>query len=296
MRARAGSGRLLLRVRSDRAYRFSSCGWLQHKRVSMRKSLLWAWRFHLVNGVDLPQRAERRVAAAVLGGARRPACGRYLLVPPVEESKAGDLNGDRWIQVAALAQSRGVDEGGEGSPGVAVGHAVPVRRDLDDDARCDRARCRLGQLHVRVSVRFVQFDSASPSADYEHAVLAARARGAYVFAREAPGRPARQDRGDLHPRRGPGRERGVDLLAPPIVWLGAGLGRARSWGDEQPTRDNGDDWTQHLGRCKECKVGAKDVAIDSATETWGVYSSMASSRPDPAECVNTAMHPVRVEP
>ena len=46
----------------------------------------------------------------MLGGARRPACGRYLLVPPVEESKAGDLNGDRWIQVAALARELAVND------------------------------------------------------------------------------------------------------------------------------------------------------------------------------------------
>src|SRR2546422_5807491 len=176
--------------------------------------------------MNLPQRAEGGVAAPVVEGVRSPTAGRLLLMVAVVEGGAGELDPNRWIDVAAGAELGRVHEGGERAPSPAVDHAVGLRRNLGDDAGRHRRRCGLGQLDVPVTVALVEPQAPHPARYHEYAVLAPRARRTWVFAREAPGNPRRQGLGDGRGRRRAALERRVDLLAPAIVGFGAPL-RAR---------------------------------------------------------------------
>src|SRR5436309_11419339 len=98
--------------------------------------------------MHLPQRAKGGVAAAVLDGVRGTTAGRLLLMVPVVEGGAGELDPNRWIDVAAGTEPGRVHEGGELAPSPAVDHAVGLRRNLGDDARGRRRGCGLGQLDV----------------------------------------------------------------------------------------------------------------------------------------------------
>src|SRR6266540_4865387 len=115
----------------------------------------------------------------------------------VEEGGTGELHPHRRIEIAAGTELGGVYEGSERRTGQAVDHAVALRRDLDDDARADRGGTGFGQFDVPVAVGLVEPQTSNPADDGEHAALAAHPRGAPVLAREAQGRPIRQDPGDV---------------------------------------------------------------------------------------------------
>src|SRR3989454_8542148 len=146
--------------------------------------------------MDLPQRAKGGVAAPVLEGVRSTATGRLLLMVSVVEGGARELDPNRWIDVAAGAELGRVHEGGERAPSPEVDPAVGLRRNFGDDAGRHRRGCGLGQLDVPVTVALVEVHASHPAGDHEYAVLAPGSRGTCVFAREAPGRPPRQDLGE----------------------------------------------------------------------------------------------------
>src|SRR5438128_7599766 len=198
-----------------------------------------------VHRMDLPQRAERGVAAPVLEGVRCTTAGRLLLMVPVVEGGARELDPNRWIDVAAWAQPGSVHEGGERAPSPAVDPAVGLRRNFGDDAGRHRRGCGLGQLDVPVTVALVEVHASHPAGDHEYAVLAPGARCTCVFAREALGRPLRQDLGDEHGSRRSSRERRGDLRAPAIVGFGAPLPVRRSREEEDPSQAETDGQTRH---------------------------------------------------
>src|SRR2546422_3345275 len=195
--------------------------------------------------MNLPQRAEGGVAAPVVEGVRSPTAGRLLLMVPVVEGGAGELDPNRWIDVAAGAELGRVHEGGERAPSPAVNPAVRLRRNLGDDAGRHRRGCSLGQLDVPVTVALVQPHAPHPARHHEYAVLAPRARCTCVFARDARGRPPRQDLGDEHGGLRSSRKRRVDLLAPAIVGFGAPLRARHLRQHEQPTHAETDGQTRH---------------------------------------------------
>src|SRR6059036_2154184 len=65
----------------------------------------------VVNWMELPQRADRRIAASVLARALDPLS--RLLVIAIEERGAGEGHLDRRVQVAVGAEVGPIDEGGE---------------------------------------------------------------------------------------------------------------------------------------------------------------------------------------
>src|SRR3989441_12256525 len=100
--------------------------------------------------MQLPQSAQRRVAAAVLADARRPI-GR-LLMETVEEGGTGELYPHRRIEIAAGTESRGVHEGRERRTSLAVHHAVALGRDLDDEGGRDGGGRGLVEIHVAIII------------------------------------------------------------------------------------------------------------------------------------------------
>src|SRR3989442_567287 len=143
--------------------------------------------------MNLPQRAEGGVAAPVVEGVRSPTAGRLLLMVPVVEGGAGELDPNRWIDVAAGAELGRVHEGGERAPSPAVNHAVRLRRNLGDDAGRHRRGGGLGQLDVPVTVALVEPQAPHPAGDHEYAVLPPPAPCPSVSARHAPGGPPRPE-------------------------------------------------------------------------------------------------------
>src|SRR3989449_1342758 len=269
--------------------------------------------------MQLPQRAQRRVAPPVLAGLRRRIGRRLLLMEPVEEGGTGEQYPHRRMEIAAGTELCRVYERSERRTGQAVDHAVALRRDLDDDARADRRGTGFGQFDVPVAVGLVEPQAPNPADDGEHAVLAAHPRGAPVLAREAQGRPIRQDRGDVYGCGRPRLQRGVDLLAPAIVRLGARLPLPRGRHEEQPTHAGHDKahhevsfHCQHQGnhapltpgaspgvhgtcmrRGRRCARSSSGVCtkVSSAREGVPVWGSRAVARAlarDPAERYATA--------
>src|SRR3989442_16027929 len=103
--------------------------------------------------MQLPQSAQRRVAAAVLADARRPI-GR-LLMETVEEGGTGELYPHRRIEIAAGTESRGVHEGRERRTGLALHHPVALGRNLGDEAGNDGRGRGLGEVEVPNTVALV---------------------------------------------------------------------------------------------------------------------------------------------
>src|SRR5947209_10001685 len=231
--------------------------------------------------MKLPQRSRRRVAAAVLARVT-------LLMETVEEGGTGDLDPHRRNEIAAGTQLRGVHEGSERGAGLAVDHAVALRRNLGDDAGVDRRGSGIGQLDVPIAVGLVQPQAPDPADEHEYAVLAPDPEGAPVLAREAQGRPTSQDLEDIH---GCGRarlKRGVDLLTPAIVWFGARLPPPRRRHEEQPTRRD-DDQTRHdLQTPQHSKRGLHE---SSATDILRATLRTWESRPDRAGYPKGNVHP-----
>src|SRR5882724_9107211 len=117
--------------------------------------------------MKLPQRSQRRVAAAVLARVTRTTGGWRLLMETVEEGGTGDLDLHRRNQIAAGTQLRGVHEGSERGAVLAVDHAVALRRNLGDDAGVDRRGRGIGQLDVPIAVGLVQPDAPDPAYEDE---------------------------------------------------------------------------------------------------------------------------------
>src|SRR3989442_15755125 len=127
--------------------------------------------------MDLPQRAAGGVAAAMLEGVRSTTAGRLLPMVAVVEGGAGELDPNRWIDVAAGAELGRVHEGGERAPSPAVDHAVGLRRNLGDDAGRHRRGCGPGQLDVPVTAALMEPHASHPPGDHEYAVLPPPPRG-----------------------------------------------------------------------------------------------------------------------
>src|SRR5256886_14937293 len=131
--------------------------------------------------MQLPQRAQRRVATSVLAG--------LLLMETVEEGGTGELYPHRRMEIAGRTKLRGVHEGSERRTGPAVDHAVALRRDLDDDAGADRSGSGFGQFDGAVAVGLVGVPAPDPADGGGHAGLPAPARGGPFLAPEGHGGP-----------------------------------------------------------------------------------------------------------
>src|SRR5438045_8482737 len=112
--------------------------------------------------MQLPQSAQRRVAASVLDDASS-TIGRRLLMETVEEGGTGELYPHRRIEIAAGTESRGVHEGRERRASLAVHHAVALRGNLDDEAGRDRRGRGFRELDEPVAGGLVQLQAADPA-------------------------------------------------------------------------------------------------------------------------------------